>query len=291
MTASGVIEFAPAKINLTLEVIGRQRDGYHSLDSLVVFASDVGDRIEINPDGPSGITTIGPFAGSIAGENILARAVLALGRYGVSCGGICLDKQLPVASGIGGGSADAGALLRAARRIYPERADCVPWPQIAASLGADVTACLLNKTLRIVGTGTEVEPVPSLPILHAVLINPMVPVPGDKTARVFRTMGLQPAAIAPNPISPLPTFGASQALIAFIARSRNGLTKAAAEVVPAITDVLRALDAIPGCRVARLSGAGPTCFGLFDDSQAASLAAETIRGAHPYWWVKATRLS
>lgn len=292
MSETVFVEHAPAKINLTLEVLGRRVDGYHELDSLVAFARDAGDRIELRPGGAPEITVAGSFARAITGENIISRAVVALTRYGVRAGSIVLDKQLPIASGIGGGSADAAAVLRAARRAFPHMAGRVPWAEIAAELGADVTPCLEGRPLRIVGTGTHVEPVSALPELAVVLINPMAPVPADKTARVFRTLGLQAGASlrSPEAMQPLPHFAIAADLVAFIRQRQNGLTAAATAVVPAISSVIAALERHPDCRVARLSGAGPTCFGVFDTMDAAKAAAVALSASHPGWWVVPTRL-
>ena len=290
MIGSVFIEAAPAKINLTLEVLGRRADGYHELDSIVTFARNVGDRIELRPEDGSGIMVVGPFSSSIMGENIVARAISALAGYGITGGAVIVDKRLPVASGIGGGSADAAAALRAARRAFPNSANAVPWTDIAASLGADVTACLADAPLRIVGTGSHIQLLPSLPMLHAVLVNPMTPVPADKTARVFQTLGLQTGKASRHRPDSLPAFDDARALMTFIAGKRNDLTAAAASVVPAIVDVLATLEASPGCQVARLSGAGPTCFGVFDTMEVAQSAALRLRVAHPTWWVEPTRL-
>lgn len=292
-----IVEAAPAKINLTLEVRGRRTDGFHDLDSLVAFALDAGDRLEMRPEEPPSLVTRGTFASSILGENIVAKAIAALERHCLHPGAIVLDKQLPVASGIGGGSADAAALLRAAQRAYPAAADRIPWTWIAASLGADVTACLASRPLRIVGTGTHVEPLNGLPELAAVLVNPLATVPADKTARVFRTLGLQPGMSRPDAVTRYPegggerpVFADAASLVGYMLERQNGLATAAMTVVPAIAEVLAALEAMTGCRVARLSGAGPTCFGILDTMMAAVEAAEQLKLQHPDWWVVPTRL-
>ena len=285
-----IVESAPAKINLTLEVLGRRTDGYHELSSLVAFARDAADTIEMHPGDAASIEVDGPFGSAIVGENIVGRAIHALRLHGVGLGTVKLTKHLPVASGIGGGSADAAAVLRAARALDPERDQSVPWPEIAAGLGADVTACFASRALILSGAGASIAPLAEFPALYAVLVNPMAPVPHDKTARVFRSMAIATGALRPASAIPNRFTGAGEVLD-FIRGRTNDMTAAAQSVVPVIADVLATLETIQGCRVARLSGAGPTCFGLFDSAAVAREAADRLRAAHPTWWVTASRLA
>ena len=185
-----ITEVARAKVNLTLEVIGRRPDGYHELASLVAFA-DIGDKLTLDINRASDISISGPFAPTIAGENLIAVTLRRLleAEPRLVLGHVHLDKQLPVAAGIGGGSADAAAVIRAVRRANPDLAASIDWTRIGAGLGADVPVCLESKTAWMTGVGEIVTPMRGWPALQAVLVNPMVPAPVDKTAQVFRRFG------------------------------------------------------------------------------------------------------
>jgi 4-diphosphocytidyl-2-C-methyl-D-erythritol kinase len=205
-----ISETAPAKINLTLTVRGRRPDGYHDLESLVTFAdacADTCDRVTLVPGPESRVTTSGPFAAQIEGENLLARvlALLSSLRPELRLGAVELEKNLPVAAGLGGGSADAAALLRAVRRANPDRAAAVPWHEIAARLGADVPVCLQGTPALISGVGERVQPLSApLPAMAAVLVNPRQPL---ATAQVFRALAARPApdtGALPPPPGPFP---------------------------------------------------------------------------------------
>jgi 4-diphosphocytidyl-2-C-methyl-D-erythritol kinase len=286
-----ITEQAPAKINLTLEVLGRRADGYHELVSLIAFAREVFDVIELLPAPTRTLTVQGPCAGSIVGDNILMRAMALLEQAHLQVGAVSLEKHLPIASGIGGGSADAGALLRAVRSACSP--DSGRWHEIAASLGADVPICLANAPAWVRGAGAEVEPVVAFPTLHAVLANPLVAVPPDKTAKVFRALGLATGERAAEGYvrQEIPKLSSAGDVIACVAAKDNGLTEPARRLVPAIADVLADLSNLDGCRVARMSGAGPTCFGLFEDATAAHAAAVRLQAVRPGWWVRASRLA
>ena len=282
-----IVEAAPAKLNLYLHVLGRRADGFHELDSLVAFA-DVGDRLTVTPapDGPH-LTITGPFAGPLIAEdpagNLVIRAALALAER---CGRpatvrIALEKNLPVASGIGGGSADAAACLRALARLWGLSADHPDLYAVGSRLGADVPVCLAGRPAYFGGIGDRLDPAPTLPETHAVLVNPGVPVP---TPAVFKARqgGFSPSAR----FSQAPADAAELAVL--LADRRNDLTEPALTVAPVIADVLAALTATPGCRLARLSGSGATCFGLY--ATAAEADAAAARLARPGWWVRAARL-
>ncbi|WP_134724280.1 4-(cytidine 5'-diphospho)-2-C-methyl-D-erythritol kinase [Paracoccus luteus] len=257
-------EPAPAKINLALHVTGRRGDGYHLLDSLVVFTA-LGDRVSVAP-GPLSLTVTGPFAAAVppGDDNLCLRAARAVGADAQ----LTLDKQLPPASGIGGGTADAAAVLRALGRV----------PADPAALGADLPACLLCQPLRMRGVGEIVDPVP-LPDLHLVLVNPGVALP---TPAVFAAL-----AARDNPPLPasLPRFADAAALTGWLAQTRNDLQPAALALAPAIADCLAALTGA-GARLARMSGSGATCLGIFPDAAAARAAAQAL--ARPGWWVRPT---
>jgi 4-diphosphocytidyl-2-C-methyl-D-erythritol kinase len=294
-----VREFAPAKINLTLGVAGRREDGLHEIASLVVFAT-VGDRLTLdpapalvlNPGDDSRVAVSGPFAGALSGTNILDRALAAIRAQAPELvfGSVHLEKHLPVAAGIGGGSADAGALLRAARRIIGAGAEGIDWQGIAAGLGADVPACLAARPLWMTGAGAVLTEVPGgMPALAAVLVNPLAAVPADKTARVFRALGA--SAVPADYVAPAaPRFADRASVLAFMRARGNDLACAAETVVPETGAALAALGAFADCAYAAVSGAGPTCFGIFADARAAETAQARLAVRHPTWWTAAATL-
>lgn len=279
-------ETARAKVNLTLRVLGRRPDGYHDLESLVVFA-DIGDRITFVPGAEPAVRVTGPFAGAIDGENIALRALRALADRGLTLGSIEIEKRLPVAAGIGGGSADAAAVLRAIRRANPDRDSAVDWPALAASLGADVPVCLASAAQLMWGVGGETAPLPSFPPLPAVLINPGVPL---ATADVFRALSAPPLSSPSRAPSVPGPFGDAAAAIACVRGAVNDLEPVARRLCPGIDDVLAALRAEPGVKLARMSGSGPTCFAVFRTTAAAEEAARRLRARASRWWVEAAML-
>lgn len=288
-----ITERAAPKVNLTLRILGRRADGYHELESLVAFAHDVADTVTLEPSAETRlVTTVGAFAEGIAGTNLIS---VTLERIHGSAphlllGDVVLSKQLPVAAGIGGGSADAAAVIRAVRRLNGAVADDIDWRAIAVSVGADVPVCLASKAQVMRGVGEQLEDMPAMPALAVVLVNPRVSVPEDKTVRVFRALKAAPLSThAPMRGTP-PTFPDTRTLLAHMAAIGNDLTPAARGVVPAIDQVLAALHDTPGCRLAQLSGGGPTCFGAFDTMDLATAAAAAISGAHPTWWVAPSML-
>ncbi len=288
-----VTELARAKVNLTLDVLGRRPDGYHELATLIAFA-DVGDRLAFERGGASAVTVGGAFAGEISGENLVARTLELLAREEprLILGAVTLVKELPVAAGLGGGSADAAAVLRAVRAVNPAHATAVDWQALAAKLGADVPVCLASQAAWVGGYGEEIAPLDEpLPPLAVVLANPRVPVPADKTAQVFRWLAAPPLASGAKEARPRPPRLRNQGdLIAFMHAHGNALEAPARKIVPAIGDVLAALAELPGAEVTRLSGAGPTCFAAFADDDAARAAAARLADLRPGWWVRATRV-
>ena len=277
MATEAVTEFAAAKVNLTLHVTGRRADGYHLLDSLVVFAG-VGDVVTVRASSGLSLAICGPQGSAlpVSDDNLVLRAARLMGA-GVA---VELDKVLPVASGIGGGSADAAATLRAMARLG--RAE----PEAAAvlALGADVPVCLKGHPVRMKGVGEGLVPLSTLPEAWLLLVNPKVVV---STPEVFRTLSRHD-----NPPMPevLPNFVAVTGLAAFLKAQRNDLEAPAIFLAPVIGTVLADLAAVPGCHLARMSGSGATCFGLFDDRIAAEAAAGLIRAARPGWWVAAAAI-
>jgi 4-diphosphocytidyl-2-C-methyl-D-erythritol kinase len=287
----GIREFAPAKINLTLEIAGRRSDGLHELASLVAFAN-IGDSVVLDPEGARGLSVTGPFADRLGGANILDRACDLLGSLTpkLRLGAIRLEKNLPVAAGVGGGSADAGALLRAVLRANEAVAHDVDWHGLARALGADVPVCLESRPLWMTGTGEQLAELDgALPALHAVLVNAMATVPEDKTAHVFRALGAGTLA-ADYAAPPAPRFADRSALLDFLRTRGNDLGAAAEAVVPDVGGVLAALRQSEGIEHAAVSGAGPTSFGIYPDAAAADAARQRISSDHPRWWVAAVTL-
>lgn len=288
---TSIRELAPAKINLTLRIAGRRADGFHLVESLVAFA-DVGDAVTLDVGGAPGIEAIGPMADAIVGPNILARTLALLEEHApdLKTGSVRLEKHLPVAAGVGGGSADAGALLRAVRRANASAAAGVDWHRLARALGADVPVCLEARPLWMTGIGEGLAEIAGgLARLHAVIVNPMVDVPVDKTARVFRALSAAPASDCYRAPA-APSVADRGALLTFMRAQGNALTDAAQTIVPEIGAVLSALRALPDVDYAALSGAGPTCFGIFPTRAAAETARTRLAAAHPAWWAVAAAI-
>jgi 4-diphosphocytidyl-2-C-methyl-D-erythritol kinase len=282
---------APAKINLTLHVLGRRADGYHALESLVAF-SGAGDTLSLSPGEPLSLEIAGPTATAAGGggDNLVLRAARGLAERveGLTLGRFILDKRLPVAAGIGGGSSDAAAALRLLARANGLLLDDPRLHDAAAATGADVPVCLAGRARMMRGAGETLGPLLRLPLLPAVLINPGVPV---ETRPVFARLGLQPGETVAGAAHPDIESGAgAEALLAALERGRNDLEDPACLQAPAIVDVLAVLRAARGCRLARMSGSGATCFALFSTPRAAARAAGAIRRQHPGWWVKTAAL-
>jgi 4-diphosphocytidyl-2-C-methyl-D-erythritol kinase len=286
-TLASVAVLAPAKVNLYLHVLGRRPDGYHLLDSLVVFA-DFGDRIEVAPAESLLLRIDGPFAREVpAGDdNLVLRAARALAEaVGRPAGAaIRLTKSLPVASGIGGGSADAAATLRALVRLWRVDIDGERLRRLALALGADVPMCLRARPAFIGGIGERIEEAPDLPACTQLLVSPRAALP---TPQVFARRG--------GPFSQVGRFATpladTRALAALLAERRNDLTEAAIGLVPAIALVLDVLRATPGVLLARMSGSGATCFGLCEDEAAAAAGARALARRHPEWWITAASVA
>lgn len=274
---------APAKINLYLHVVGRRPDGYHRLDSLVVFA-DIGDRLTAKAAGSLSLAVAGPEATALTGlgdDNLVLRAArrfAAATGNPAACVALRLDKRLPAAAGIGGGSSDAAAALRLLSQLWPSPGSAAQMAAIAAPLGADVPACLLARPVWVGGIGEELAPAEDLPEAGIVLANPRRPL---ATAAVFAAR--REAFSPPGRFAAMPHDAA--ALATALAVRRNDLTEAALTFVPEIGLVLRRLAGLPGALLARMSGSGATCFALFADRDAALAAARTLAAAEPEWWV------
>ncbi|MEW2913039.1 4-(cytidine 5'-diphospho)-2-C-methyl-D-erythritol kinase [Leisingera sp. JC11] len=268
--------FAPAKINLTLHVTGRREDGYHLLDSLVAFA-DAGDRLALEPGAGLSLEVSGLFAEGVPADarNLVWQAAEGAGWTGR----ISLNKQLPHGAGIGGGSSDAAAVLRALAGQGAVIAEGLP-----LSLGADVPVCMAARAARMQGIGERVTPV-ELPELHALLVNPGVHVP---TGPVF-------SALASRDNPPMPqdilSFTSGEDCAAWLAEQRNDLEAPAITVAPGIARVLSDLRNSRQSLLARMSGSGATCYALYPTKKAAHMAAYEIGAEHPEWWCSAVTLT
>lgn len=274
-------EAAPAKVNLTLRVLGRRADGYHELESLVAFA-DVADVVTLDPDAPADIVTTGPFAAGAgpAGENLVLKAAREMT---LDTGRFTLEKNIPVAAGLGGGSADAAAALRLIASLRKIDLDDPRLHAAALRCGADVPACLTPRARVMRGIGDRLSSFVELPTLHAVLVNPNVALTTRDVFAAFRQPNNGVSAIGEMPRGFEPFIG-------WLKSHGNDLTPAALSCAPVIGDVLAALQAMPGCRLARMSGSGATCVGLFASADAARAAAERLEDEHSGWWVRATAL-
>lgn len=289
---TSVTEQARAKVNLTLRVVGRRADGYHDLESLVAFA-DCADRIVFTPGAALDLVVQGPGAeacGALADNLVLRAAKLFADQLGaLVTGRFTLDKHLPVAAGIGGGSADAAAALRCLARANAVAPDDARLRAVARAVGADVPVCLASTACVMSGVGESLAPLP-LPRLPCVLVNPRVAV---ATSEVFAALGLKRAEllvgardIVAAPAWPKPGAGLAD-WFAVLGRYGNDLEAPALKIAPAVGMVLAALRATDGVRLARMSGSGATCFALYDDDAAAAAAAARLRRDAPQWWVHA----
>lgn len=282
-TVSAVREAAPAKINLALHTTGRRPDSYHLLDSLVVFSA-FGDEVEVARAEQDSFSVSGPFASSVPDDasNLVLRAKDALQAIApASPTSIRLTKNLPVASGVGGGSSDAAAALRALVSLQGLTLSAEQLRGIAFPLGADLPMCLTARPLRARGIGEQIDLIENMPALHLVLVNPGVEV---STPAVFKKL-----ARPDNPPMPaLPAHISFKAMLGWLALTRNDLEAPALAIAPAITEALSALRANHAA-FARMSGSGATCFGLFETASAAMLAAENIRALQPNWFTAATQ--
>lgn len=285
---------ARAKVNLSLRILGRRADGYHELESLVAFAG-VGDTLTLEPGPSLSLTMSGPRSPglSAADDNLVLRAARALADAmpGLRAGRFHLVKRLPVASGIGGGSADAAAALRLLARANDLPLTAPELIQAAARVGADVPVCLEARARVMAGIGERLGPALRLPPLFAVLVNPGVPV---ETAMVFRELGLAAGRSLPLQgeamTQAIGQGGSREDLISLLSRSTNDLEAPALRVAPILPSVLTRLSRLPGSRLARMSGSGATCFALFDDCRQSAAAARLLAAEQPDWWVKPTVL-
>ena len=273
--------FAPAKVNLYLHVTGRREDGYHLLDSLVVFAG-TGDLLRFAPDDKLTLTLEGSEAWLLTADdnNLVLRAARllaeALGRPALAA--ITLEKNLPVASGIGGGSADAAATLRGLLTLWEAELDEAKLAEIGLKLGADLPVCLAGRPTQMSGIGETLTSAIELPPAWLVLVNPRIAL---STPAVFkaRTGDFTPAAPLTGQVPD------AEALADALEGRRNDLAHPAVMLEPAVAAMLAAIATTQGCLLARMSGSGATCFGLYADEETADNAADALRAAHPGWWI------
>lgn len=282
-------EFAAAKINLALHVTGRRQDGLHLLDSLVAFAK-VGDILRFADAEESSLDINGRFSAGLSSQsdNLVLRAAQSWRKHlGIKDkhAAITLNKNLPVASGIGGGSADAAATIRGLSRLWDIYLDIEQADLVAAELGADIAVCLRSSGCVMSGTGEVIDAIADLPTFPVVLANPGVPV---STTDVFSALDLTKGCKAFSAMDTLPERSSLADWTAWLRRQRNDLQEAAVRLVPEIAECLVAIGGTEGCQLARMSGSGATCFALFETEAQAKAAAAEISAAQPEWWVTDT---
>lgn len=286
-----LVERAPAKINLTLHIVGRREDGYHELESLVVFTRS-GDTLSLVPGPTLALTLAGPTATASGDldDNLVLRVARGLAEAvdGLRVGTFHLVKRLPVQAGIGGGSSDAAAALRLLARLNGLSIEDPRILAVAAKAGADVPVCLAARARMMSGIGDRLGPVLRLPPMPALVVNPGVPLDTRSVfGRLARSPGWRSTASAHPAIDPRLS---AESVFALLRRGRNDMEDAACVLAPIVSDVLAVLGAAPGCRLARMSGSGATCFGLFTDCRTAARAKASIARTHPTWWLKTTML-
>jgi 4-diphosphocytidyl-2-C-methyl-D-erythritol kinase len=279
---------APAKVNLTLRVAGCRNDGLHELESLVVF-SNIVDELSLDPSRPYGLELLGPLRAHCGpdADNLVLKAAAALAArvFDLKIGHFGLIKRIPVAAGLGGGSADAAAALRLLAEANGIAAGDPRLQEAARATGADVPVCLDPRPRIMRGAGDVLSDALHLPVLAAVLVNPGVALATKDVFAVFD----KSSAVRPSQPGPL-SFNARDEMLGYLQAQPNDLEPAAISLQPAIGDVLSALHGLRQCRLGRMSGSGATCFGLFDTPQAAEAAAQQLRAAHPRWWIEETLL-
>jgi 4-diphosphocytidyl-2-C-methyl-D-erythritol kinase len=281
-------DWAKAKLNLTLRVLGRRPDGFHEIESLVSF-TELGDELELEPSDVLGLSIDGPFASALSGPNLIAAAAETLKEAvpPLKLGHFRLRKLLPVSAGLGGGSADAAASLRLVAQANPGMIGPRAFREIASRLGSDVPACLESRPALMTGRGEMVAHVKGMPACGAVLANPRREL---ATERVYAALQSPPLATRQARPAPLDFEGSFEALIDYARERANDLEPAALGLEPAIEEVLDELLRLGGARLVRLSGSGPTCFALFASEDEAMRAGAELERARPTWWVAATRV-
>jgi 4-diphosphocytidyl-2-C-methyl-D-erythritol kinase len=285
-----LVENAPAKVNLTLRVLGRRADGYHEISSLVAFA-DFGDRLSFAPGGELALATAGPRAAEAgtAPDNLVLKAAreLAARVPGITLGAFLLEKNLPVAAGVGGGSADAAAALRLLARANHLAPDDPRLYAAAGATGADVAVCLDPRPRLMRGIGEMLSEPLDLPPLAALLVNPGAAL---ATKLVFAGWTPMREPAVSLDVAAAAKMRSPEQLLRALAGQGNDLEPAAIKLAPAIAEVLAALRGLTGCRLARMSGSGATCFGIFSSANEAASGAEILRSKFSNWWIRETAL-
>lgn len=285
--------FAPAKVNLFLHVTGKRNDGFHLLDSLITFA-DIGDIIDLTPSEGFTFDIQGPFAGSFSNaeksplpdsKNLLVKAARMLARHtnNAPSFSIVLHKNIPLGAGLGGGSADAAAILWGLCRYWKITPDMNTLKDMMMQLGADVPVCFESQTRFIAGAGEKLGDTVSIPELYAVLIHPAK---RCDTKTIFKTYN-KPFA---SPVDRVTGFSDQNACLAFLKTTQNMLLTSAVKHVPEIQNCLAQLEDSQGCLIARMSGSGSSCFGIYDNQEDTKAAQKTLQETNPDWWVKSTTL-
>lgn len=276
---------APAKINLFLHITGKRNDGYHLLQSLFAFA-DYGDEIRIEESNNFSLAINGPFSDSILSEeNLITKSVTALENHTgrrANCK-IRLTKNIPVGAGLGGGSADAAATIKALIDFWDIKVPDKKIDNIALSLGADIPACLYNRPCFVEGIGEKIIPINSFPALPAILVYPNK---GCSTTEIFDRYNLSPSKI----ITPPENLNDKQQLMEFLKKQKNDLTATAIDHIPEINNILDEIKNQKGCLISRMSGSGSTCFGLFETKEDSENAVQNIKKNNPGWWVQAVTI-
>lgn len=294
-----VCQSAPAKLNLTLTILGRRTDGFHELVSLVAFARDVADTVTLTSGQQGSVTFSGPFGSDLyASETntVLQTLSLVAQQGGSSLGAlqqcnVLVDKNIPLASGLGGGSADAAAVIRAVKEVFPKAGKTINWLALARQIGADVPVCLASSVQMMSGVGETLQPVAMFPKLFAVMIKTDTSALSNKTQRVFETLDAKPIhEDEQRERDSNFEFSCTEDVAAFVRQTGNSLLEPARTLMPTLDAPLAALESSPGCLAASLSGAGPTIFGLFADKTSAETAARAIQTAKQAWWVRASGL-
>jgi 4-diphosphocytidyl-2-C-methyl-D-erythritol kinase len=286
---SALRDTAFAKLNLTLEVLGRRPDGFHAIRSLVAFA-ELGDSVELDPQPGCALVIEGPFATALGGDNLVLKAAKTASERvpGLKLGHFRLTKLLPVAAGLGGGSADAAAALRLIARANARILTTAHLAELAPELGSDVRVCLESRPAVMTGRGEQVEAVPGFPTCGVLLANPRLPLATAAVYAALRAETFTPPQS--SEVDALDFGGSFEALLDYTSPRGNDLEEPAARLVPEIRDVLAALLALEGVRLARLSGSGPTCFALFATENEAKRAGLLLAERRPNWWIAASLL-
>ncbi len=291
-------EIAKAKVNLTLDVYGQRFDGYHELSSLVAFA-DIGDSVSYRPDVQGGLIVEGEFAAGLNEENLVLDVVAAVKNKlpGATIGQFVLKKNLPVGSGLGGGSADAAASIRLLNKAHPDLLSQDDWRDIAQKIGADVPVCLLQKAAAISGIGEKISILPVFEPVNAILVNPLVHL---STRDVFEDLSANPFdsemaehryKISKYRVTAQQGIHSLEVLAEFMSEHPNQLEDAAVRHVPEIRRIKSIIADDTNCVITAMSGSGPTVFGLYRCEESAIIAADRLIGINGHWWIKRVKLS